>query len=118
MADPVAPSFADWLKATALYATSADDGSAWGDKAVETEIISPLAFKPDALTEAARQLEVLGGPLAVDEHVVSGRHIAMLGKSVRVAGDRLGYENGAQVFVIGATEQANGTTVLTVLKRL
>lgn len=118
IADPINPTFADWLKAVALYATATVDASAWGDSAIETEIVSPLAFRPDALAEAARQLDALGGPLAVDEHVVLGRRSDLIGQTVAILGDRLGYETPARVFVIGVAEQANGTTTLTVLKRL
>lgn len=118
MADTIAPTFADWLKAAALYATSARDASIYGTSAIETEIISPLALKADAIEEAARQLDTLGGPLAIDEHVLAGRLSGLIGRVITLQGDRLGYETGPRVFVVGASEQPDGSTNLTVLKRL
>jgi hypothetical protein len=117
-ADPLAPTYVDWLKAVALYAPATDDATAWGDSAVETEIISPLAFRADALAEARRQLNILSGPFALDEHIVEGRLASLIGKTVALSGDRLGYEIAPTVFVIGVAEQANNTTALTVIKRL
>ena len=115
----VNPSVADWLEADALYATATDPAAAdWGDSATESEIISPLALKADALAEAARQLGFQGGPLTIDEHIVLGRQIALIGTAQTLTGDRLGYESGGAVFVIGAVENADGTTTLTVLRRL
>ena len=114
----VAPATADWLKAAALYTAAVDPTAAsWGDSVTETEIISPLALEADASAEAARQLGFLAGPLAIDEHLVSGDQAGLIGQTVLLAGDRLGYEAEAVAFVIGAVE-SDGLTVLTVLRRL
>lgn len=111
-------SVAAWLTADALYATSVPaSAAAWGDSARETTIISPIALLADAQAEAARQAGFLAGPFAVDEHDVLGSQIDCLGRVITIKGDRMGYQNGKDVFVIGAQEGANITT-LTVLVRL
>lgn len=112
--------FAAWLKSTALYTTSAPSGVAetFGSKAVSSEIVSAIAFAPDAVEEAARQAAFLGYPLARDEHVVVGRLASLVGRVVPIRGDRLGYDAAPLCFVLEASEQDDGTTRLTVLKRL
>lgn len=93
--------------------------AAWGTKAISSAIQSPLALKEDAQTEAIRQAEFLAGPIARDKHIVRGAQADLIGKLIVIVGDRLGYENGALAFVIGAAEaEGGGSTALTVLKRL
>lgn len=53
-----------------------------------------------------------------DKLVVPGRRCDLVGKAVAASGDRLGYGSAPIVFVIGATEQPDDTTVLTVIRRL
>lgn len=116
---PVASPFAAWLKAEALYSTSSGGNGSWGDKAKDSTVITPLANEGDAAVEADRQASFLSGPLARDTHIVKGARADLIGKVVSIEGDRLGYVGGSNAFVIRAAENdANGTTQLTVLKRL
>jgi hypothetical protein len=113
--------YASWLKATqrTVGATIAGAQAAWGDGAVDSAVMSPLAFKTDAQAEATYQAQFLAGPLARDKIVVSGLRHDLLGRLVTIFGDRLGYEEGADVFVLGVAEtEGIRTTTLTVLKRL
>lgn len=113
--------YAAWLKTDARYATATVAGAsaAWGDKALDSKIISPLANQSDAVTEGAAQAAFLAGPLARDSVVVPGLRKDLLGRLVTITADRLGYEAGADVFVIGVRESdSSRMTTLTVLKRL
>lgn len=112
--------YAAWLKTDARYvgATIAGAKASWGDKAINSATISPLAFKADAQAEATRQAQFLAGPIARDSVVIKGYRKDLIGRLVTVFSDRLGYDAGPSAFVIGASENANGTTTLTVLKRL
>jgi hypothetical protein len=117
----VDPGYGAWLKTSARYvgATIAGAAASWGDKAVDSAVISPLAYKADAQAEATAQAQFLAGPIAQDSIVVKGIRKDLIGKLISVGGDRLGYEAGAAVFVIGAAESETArTTTLTVLKRL
>lgn len=117
----VDPGYASWLKSDARYvgATIAGAAAAWGDKALDSRIVSPLAYKADAQAEATKQAQFLAGPIARDNVLVKGLRRDLLGQLVTLTGDRLGYEAGAAVFVIGVKENDGvRTTLLTVLKRL
>lgn len=113
--------FARWLKEGVIFAPAEDAAAAakWGSLARSTDIVSALADEAGAQAEAARQLAFLAGPIAIDRHLVAGSRFDLIGQAVTIAGDRLGYEAGVTVFVIGA-EEAAGTdqTTLTVLRRL
>lgn len=112
--------YAEWLKSDSRT-TLAPSPSAglWGDAALDSSVVSPLAFKADAQAEAAYQAAFLAGPLARDSILIPGLRKDLIGRLVTIQGDRLGYENGADVFVIGATEgDTVKVTTLTVLKRL
>jgi hypothetical protein len=74
-------------------------------------------LEADAQAEAEREISLLGSPLAVDEHDVQGARADLLGRCVRIVGDRLGYEGGRNVMVISVEEKA-GFTTLTVLARV
>jgi len=120
-APTVDPGYAAWLKTTArnVGATIAGSTATWGDAAVDSTVVSPLAFKADAQAEATYQAQFLAGPLARDTAVVPGLRRDLIGRPVTLFGDRLGYEDGAVVFVVGATEAERArTTTLTVIKRL
>jgi hypothetical protein len=111
----------DWLKSGALFASATDAAvaAAWGEDAIETEIVSCLALEADALIEAARQQELLEGPLAVETHEVPGlvSHLAL--QPVTLTCSKLGYQAGLTVFVIFARERDDvRRTVLTVLRKL
>ena len=117
----VDPGFAIWLKDRALFSPTTDAGiaGAWGDDALETEIITPFASKADADAEGARQLAFMSGPLVIDTHVVPGLRADLYGTAQTIQADRLGYEAGVAVFVIGAEEAENADqTTLTVVRAL
>jgi hypothetical protein len=117
----VDPGFAEYLKARALFADRPSaDVSGWGLRdTTESEILSPIALAADAQTEADRQLQVLGKPLAIDIHVVPGRRVDLFGRCITVSAGRLGYQAGQPVFVIGVEPADDGaTTRLTVVRAL
>lgn len=109
---------AEWLTGRAIFAQSEDAAlrASWGDVAVESEVVSPMAAAADAVGEADRQLAFLGQPLAEETIELEGQWISLLGTARRIACDRAGYALGPVVFVIGAEEQEGGTTRLTVLR--
>lgn len=111
----------EWLKDGALHAEATDAAAAgaWGATALETRIMSPIALAADAAAEAARQRTFLAGPLAIETHDVPGLRIDLLGRPVTIIADRLGYDAGLTVFVIGVDEREGiERTILTVLRRL
>lgn len=109
---------AEWLTGRAIFAQSEDAAlrGSWGDVAVESEVVSPVAAAADAVSEADRQLAFLGQPLAEETIELEGQWISLLGTARRIVCDRAGYALGPVVFVIGAEEQEGGTTRLTVLR--
>lgn len=110
---------ADWLKSESLTTVRTAAGVAWGDRAVETEITTPIANKADAVVEGDRQIAFLRGPLVEDRAVVPGKRKDLQSRAITLTGDRLGYEGaGAVCFVLGVQENDNGTSTLRVLKRL
>lgn len=116
----VEPLFAQWLQADADFATTVNAAlvAAWGETATKSERITGIARAVDAQAEAARQLAFLDqGPFGVDEHqLVGGDWEKRLGQVVRLKVDRLGYDDGLDVFVIGAqVDRATGISVVTVL---
>lgn len=116
----VDPGYALRLKNPALFTAASPAGApAWGDKGVDSEVISSLANKADADAEAQRQANFLGGPTVYELHTVMGARRDLLLKCVTVVGDRLGYQGaGAKVFVLGVNENGNGTTTLFVIRKL
>lgn len=113
--------YALWLQSPARFVTYADPALAtlWGDLALETRIISPFASQAAALDEGARQMAFLGYALAEDVHIIPGAHRDKIGQVVTITLDRLGYDAGLEVFVIGAQEdRAANITTLTVLRRM
>lgn len=119
----VDPIFAQWLMAEALWQVQADAvlTGRWGATAQTTERVTTIAVEADAMAEAARQIAFLGGngPLAIEEHELTGEWAAYLGRIVTLTIDRLGYDNGLSVFVIGVQDnRAAGTSTLTVIRRL
>jgi hypothetical protein len=112
--------YAAWLKSAALYTSSSDPEIAarWGASGltVDSEVLSPLAFKADADTEAARQAAFMGGPLVIDEVLALGRLRKLRGQTISVKIDKLGYANGVSAFVVGVTENENGTSTLSVVR--
>ena len=117
----VEPGYGAYLKGAARYVTTNIAGASdrWGDRALTTTVMSPLVAKADAQAMATYQAQFMAGPLARDTILVAGLLANLVGSVVRVFGDRLGYENGADVFVLGVREaDKGGTSTLTVLKRL
>lgn len=106
--------YVEWLRSMALYASATDAALAarWGDRAVESEILSPIALKADADAEAARQLAFFGGPVAFDVEEVAGRQVGLIGCAVTFEGE------AEAVFVINAQELVGGRTQLVVIRRL
>lgn len=109
---------AEWLGGRAIYAQAEDAGlrASWGDVAIESEVVSPIAAAADAAAEAGRQLAFQGQPLAEEVIEVEGQLVALLGTAQRIVCDRAGYATGPTVLIIGAEEQDGGTTRLTVLR--
>jgi hypothetical protein len=115
----VASDYAAYLKAPALYATvSTEEAALWPD-GLRPERSSPFATIDGGVGEAARQALFVGGAKVRDLALVNGRRGDLLGKAIVGRGDRLGYEgDGAVVFVIGAQELDDNTTMLTVVGKL
>lgn len=117
----VDPEFARWLREGVSHAAAADEGieAAWGELAVETSITSPLALQADAEDEAERQLALLAPPSAPEIHDVPGRQAGLIGRTVTITVNALGYDTGLDVLVLEADETSRpGRTLLTVLRRL
>lgn len=117
----VDPVYAQWLQSEGLWQVSDDAAlrARWGETAQTSERMTTIALKADAAAEAARQLAFLGGPLVIEEHVLLGEWGAYLGRVITVTIDRLGYDAGLNVFVIGAEDnRSDGTSRVTVVRRL
>lgn len=115
------PVYAQWLMADGLWQVQADATLTlrWGIKALTTERMTTIATKADAVAEATRQLAFLGPVAAIDEHLLVGRWEHLRGQVITLTIDRLGYEAGADVFLLGAEDnEATGLSKVTVLKRL
>lgn len=112
--------FALALRDPATYQTTANASLPAGlqASALESEIISPFWDAAAASAEGAREIAFLGGPNALDRHVVPGQRNDLVGRAVTITADRLGYSAGRTVFVIDAEELENNLTRLIVLRRL
>jgi hypothetical protein len=111
--------FIAYLKSEGLYTSAPSPNAAQWPKGSEAVIMSPILTRANAVTEATRQAAFLGGPNAKDRVLVKGLRRDLIGKCITVKNARLGYGGvGAKVFVLGAQENANRTTTLTVVKRL
>ena len=117
----VDPLFAQWLQAEGLYQVS-DDAvlrARWGDKALTTTRMTTIALKADATAEGARQLAFLGPVSVIDEHLLVGEWRDRRGQVITLTIKRLGYDAGADVFVLGAEDDRQaGTSRVTVLRKL
>lgn len=116
----VASTIAEWLKNGALFALEEDDAikAAWGDLAVESEILSCLALAEDAVEEGARQIAFLGHPMALESIRIQGWRNDLAGHAQKIVCDRAGYITAPSVFVLQAAEQDDGSTILAVLRRM
>lgn len=113
--------FAEWLRSPALYMTAADATTAanWGDDAPTSERITALSNSGDTDTEAGRQRTFMGLPMAKEVHQIAGRFAPYIGKVITLTLDRLGYDAGVAVLVLGAADDlATGLSQVTVLRRL
>ena len=113
--------FASWLGSASLnaVATSPELEEAWGALAVTAELVSALAYKEDAETEAARQVDLFGAPMVVEILQVAGLRVDLICKPVTLTASRAGYTAGATVFVLSAKELDQiERTNLTVLRKL
>lgn len=120
MVDPV---YAQWLMADCLWslATDAVGAARWGDSALSKERQTTIATRADAEAEAARQLAFMGagGPMAIDQHLLTGRWEPYRGQVITLTGNHLDYDEGVNVFVLGVEDAlAAGTSRVTVLRRL
>lgn len=116
----IASDLAAWLKADALYAKATGSAAAaFGDTSEDSTVITPLALAADGQAEANRQAILLRGPMTTDAVTVKGYRSDLIGKTITINGDRLGYEAGAVAFVIATQENdGRGTTTLTVVRSL
>lgn len=117
----VDPLFAQWLQADGRWLVAEDAAlrAAWAETGLTTQRMTTLATKAEAEAEAARQLAFLGPVAAIDEHLLTGEWRDRRGQTITLTIDRLGYEFGPAVLVLGAQDDlASGTSRVTVLKRL
>lgn len=119
----VDPVYASWLTSNGLKHVTIDPDllARWGETALSTERVTTLSENVDAGAEAVRQIAFLGGngPLVIDEHQLIGEWSPYLGQVINITIDRLGYENGVDVFLIGAQDNlAAGMSLATVIRRL
>lgn len=115
---PVTLTEKEYFKGEAYYLSVPSPHAVnWGDRGVDSEIISPLHTEAGALAEATRQAAFLAGPLVEDVAVVSGARRDLMGKTITVICDKLGYDAGVPVFVIGFAEK-DGYTELNILRSL
>lgn len=117
----VDPIFAQWLQADGRWQVATDDArvAQWADRAITVERLTSLVSENAASAEAARRMTFFGVPLAADRHSLRGQWAGYLGQVIRLTIDRLGYETGADVFVIAVDDNiASGTSSVLVLKRL
>lgn len=112
--------YAAWLKSEELSLSVAPaDAGRWAQQGKSITSSTPFAEEVGAQAEGARVATFLSGPLVRDRVIVAGERRDLWARTVRVRSDRLDYsEAGELVFVIGFAEQPNGTTVLTVLRKL
>lgn len=114
----VLPTIAEWLKTGYLtHAASAPlVAQAWGDLSNDSEISAPYANRGDAQIEGTAQIGFLGQPMAQEQLRVPGRRVDLVGQARRIVADRVGYGTGILVFILGAQEENDNSTLLTVLR--
>lgn len=115
----VNPGYALYLKSPALFVSANDAGfsATWGDRAVDSEIISPLATLAGANAEAARQFAFLKGPNVEDKITVPGARRDLAGKVITAKGKAGDYADGVPALVIGYRED-DTTTDLFIIRKL
>ncbi|HEU4958958.1 MAG TPA: hypothetical protein VFT56_01005 [Sphingomonas sp.] len=110
--------YAAYLKADALYVTAAAPDAGRWPAGKQIEVTSSMATVAGGQAEAVRQATFQGGPKVRDQAVVVGRRRDLIGRVITGVAAALGYDAGVPVFVLGAAEQPDNTTTLTVLRRL
>lgn len=112
--------YAAWLKADALTIGAATPIGARWPQGVTASGPSPFVTPAGAASEGQRRAAFLQGPLVRDRLVVLGEARALIGRCVRIVVDGLDYASGAAepVFVLKVEERADGTSILSVLRRL
>ncbi|WP_426255426.1 hypothetical protein [Sphingomonas sp. DC2300-3] len=119
MADAaVSAGFAAWLKAEQRMLPVAVPGATRWPRGRTIAVATPFATVEGAQAEGARLTAFYAAPLVLDRAIVVGRRADLWGRCIAVDYARYGYAPGDLVFVIGAQELDNGTTQLTVLRRL
>lgn len=120
----VSSAFAEYLQSDALYAAdvAAAVKAAFGDRAIESTVLSPYRWATEAAAEADRQQSFLGAPHVQESVRVAGKGLieAYRGRCVTIIAAEPGYEApGTLVFVLGGDElRDQGITILDVLRRL
>lgn len=117
MADPA---LSDWLRSTGLRHASLDAASApWGERAIDSESVTPYDTLAAAQAEAARQQPFFSGPRAIDVLRVEGLHSSLVGLPVTLIAPVEGYRGGTPVYVLAAAEiEGERATRLTVVRRM
>jgi len=116
----VDPTFAQWLQSECLYAVAINDNQVarWGTSVQVSERVSGVATRVAAGELAAIHLAFFSrGPFAIDVHQLVGTDWHRdIGRVVTLAIDQLGYDDGVDVFVLGAeVNRKTGTSSVTVL---
>lgn len=111
--------YAEWLQAESLFTEQVDAAiaAAWQDDALTSETLTAIVSQAAAQDEAVRQMNFLGQPLAVDSHAIVGRIALLIGRTVTIYTDRLGYAGGVNCLVLGAVDDiGRGVSQVTVLR--
>ncbi len=116
----VDPLFAQWLQSPSEKVVRADAAATarWGASAAASERLTGIATRAAAQIEADRQLAFFSrGPFAEDVHQLVGTDWEdELGRVVTLYGSGPGYEDGADVLVLGVqADRATGLSSVTVL---
>ncbi|KQO58837.1 hypothetical protein [Sphingomonas sp. Leaf257] len=114
----VAAGYAAQLKAPQRELPVATASAARFPKGRTITSASPFATEAGAQAEGARLAAFYGYPLVEDVAIVAGARADLQGRCIVADCTRLDYRPGDLVFVIGAQELDNGTTSLTILKRV
>jgi hypothetical protein len=121
MADP---SYAEWLQTPEklVTATNAAQALIWGTLGLTDTASCALDSEAEALSEAGRQVDFKGRPLA-EEQIVVPKFLevsALRGRVVSVIiPEDATYATAVDVFVTGgAADQSTGVTRLDILRRL
>ena len=117
----VDPLVAQWLQSEGLWSVSEDASlrQRWGDTAVTGERMTTFATASDAAAEGGRVLSFRGQPMVEDEADLPGTFVPSIGQVITIEHPDLGYQEGMDVFVIGAEDdRATGVSRVTFLRKL